>query len=248
LSSELTSEQFPAAPSTAAPLTPVAPAWHTALFIVVVIAFALLAAQRQGSMLARHGRLYLYLMTLAWEYLLVGYIAWGIRKRNVTLRDLAGGRWRSGKDVLIDLGIGCGFWLVAAMVLLAVSHALGLTSPAQQEAARKQLGELLPRTGVEIALWMLLSATAGFCEEIMFRGYLQRQFLAATRSTAAAIVLQAAMFGVAHAYQGGRRIILIAVFGALFGILAAWRKSLRPGMITHFAQDAVSGIVFRLPK
>ncbi|MBZ5510084.1 MAG: CPBP family intramembrane metalloprotease [Acidobacteriia bacterium] len=94
----------------------------------------------------------------------------------------------------------------------------------------------------------MLSATAGFCEEIMFRGYLQKQFLAATRSTAAAIVLQAVIFGIAHAYQGGRRIILIAVYGALFGMLAAWRKSLRPGMIQHTLQDSVSGIAFRLLK
>jgi membrane protease YdiL (CAAX protease family) len=248
LSTELTSEQLPASPPADAPPAPVAPAWHTVVFVAVVVLFAVLAAQRQGPMLARHGRVYLYLMTLGWEYLLVGYIVWGARKRNVRLRELAGGRWASGKDVLIDIGIACAFWFASAMILLAVSVALGLTSPAQKEEAARQLGELLPKTGFELALWLLLSATAGLCEEIMFRGYLQKQFRAATRSTTAAIVLQAVVFGIAHAYQGARRIILIAVFGALFGMLAAWRKSLRPGMIAHAAQDAISGIVFRLPK
>jgi hypothetical protein len=35
----------------------------------------------------------------------------------------------------------------------------------------------------------------------------------------------------------------------LFGILAQWRKSLRPGMMTHALHDTVSGIAVRfLPK
>ena len=146
------------------------------------------------------------------------------------------------------MGIAFGYWICAGAVLAALSFALGLASPSQVAEAKKQLGALLPQTGLELGIWIVLSATAGFCEEIMFRGYLQQQFRAATRSTAAAIVLQAVVFGIAHAYQGGRRIILIAVYGALFGMLAAWRKSLRPGMIGHAMQDSFSGIAFRLLK
>jgi CAAX protease family protein len=138
--------------------------------------------------------------------------------------------------------------MVAAGVLAGLSYALGLASAAQVEQAKKQLGALLPQNGLELGLWIALSATAGFCEEIMFRGYLQKQFQALTRSTAAAVVLQALVFGVAHAYQGGRRIILIAVYGALFGVLAVWRKSLRPGMFGHMMQDSFSGLAFRLLK
>lgn len=241
-------DQFPAAPPAPAEPAPVAPAWHTVLFLAVVVVFALMAAQRQGRMIALHGRVYVYLMTLAWEYLLVGYILWGARKKSVPLREIVGGKWKSVADALIDVGIGFSFWMIAAGILAGLSYAMGLASASQIAEAKKQLGALLPRTGLELALWLLLSATAGFCEEIMFRGYLQRQFRAATRSTAAAIVLQAVVFGIAHAYQGGRRIILIGVYGALFGILAAWRKSLRPGMIGHAMQDAFSGLAFRLLK
>jgi len=150
--------------------------------------------------------------------------------------------------VLVDVGIAFGYWICAGAVLAALSYVLGLTSPAQVEEARKQLGALMPQTGLEAAIWIALSATAGFCEEILFRGYLLRQFRAATRSIVVAIVLQAVVFGIAHAYQGGRRIILIAAYGVLFGMLAAWRKSLRPGMIGHALQDSFSGIAFRLLK
>ena len=227
---------------------PVAPAWHTALFVVVIVGFAALAARTQGQMIAQRGRVTFYLLTMAWEYLLVGYILWGARQRGVALREIVGGRWKSPEDLLIDVAVAFAFWIVAAGTLAALSFALGLASLARVAEAKKQLGAILPATGLELALWLLLSATAGFCEEIMFRGYLQRQFRAATRSAAAAIVLQAVVFGIGHAYQGGRRILLIAVYGALFGLLAAWRKSLRPGMIGHALQDSFSGIAFRLLK
>jgi membrane protease YdiL (CAAX protease family) len=178
----------------------------------------------------------------------VGFILWGARKQGVTLREIVGGRWKSPESLLIDVAIAFAFWIVAGGILVGFSYALGLTSPSQVAQAKKQLGALLPQTGLELGIWIVLSATAGFCEEIMFRGYLLQQFRAAARSTATAIVLQAVVFGIAHAYQGGRRIILIALYGALFGMLAAWRKSLRPGMIGHAMQDSFSGIAFRLLK
>jgi membrane protease YdiL (CAAX protease family) len=185
---------------------------------------------------------------MAWEYVLVGYIVWGVRKNGVTLREVVGGRWNTPEDFLLDVAIAFGFWLVAAGILAGLSFALGLASASQVAEAKKQIGPLLPQTGLELGLWVVLSATAGLCEEIMFRGYLQKQFHAATRSAPAAILMQAIVFGIAHAYQGGRRIILIGAYGALFGILAAWRKSLRPGMIGHTLQDSFSGIAFRLLK
>ncbi|MFI5113029.1 MAG: type II CAAX prenyl endopeptidase Rce1 family protein [Terriglobales bacterium] len=241
-------ETSPSEAPTATSPAPVAPAWHTALFVVVIVCFAALSARTQGQMVAHRGRVTVYLLTLAWEYLLVGYVLWGARKKSVTLREIVGGRWKSPESLLIDVAIAFAFWMVAAGTLAALSFALGLASPSQVAEARKQLGALLPQSGLELALWLVLSATAGFCEEIMFRGYLLQQFRAATRSTAAAIVLQAVVFGIAHAYQGGRRMVLIAVYGALFGMLAAWRKSLRPGMIGHAMQDSFSGIAFRLLK
>ena len=47
---------------------------------------------------------------------------------------------------------------------------------------REQLGFLIPGTTLELLVWFCLSATAGICEEIIFRGYLQRQFAAFTGS------------------------------------------------------------------
>jgi hypothetical protein len=41
---------------------------------------------------------------------------------------------------------------------------------------------------------------------------------------------------------------LIFIFGLLFGLLAWWRKSLRPGMIAHAWHDSLSGAVLRVLK
>jgi membrane protease YdiL (CAAX protease family) len=96
-----------------------------------------------------------------------------------------------------------------------------------------------------MALWVMLALTAGICEEILFRGYLQRQFAALTKSTAAGLVLQGLAFGAAHGYQGVKYMCIIAVYGCLFGLLAIWRHSLRPGMMAHFIQDSVGGLAGR---
>ena len=93
-----------------------------------------------------------------------------------------------------------------------------------------------------------MSATAGFCEEIIFRGYLQRQFAAMTNSMLIGVLLSAAVFGASHGYEGVARMVLIGIYGLMFGLLAWWRKSLRPGMIAHAWHDALSGAVLRMLK
>lgn len=222
--------------------------WHTILFVAIVFFFAGASAKSQAEMIARHGRMSTYLITMAWEWLLTLYVLWGASRRKVTLREITGGRWSSPEDVLLDLATALGFWLVAASVLVALSYALGLTTAGSLDQAKKTLDPLIPRTREEVEAWVALSATAGFCEELIFRGYLQKQFRAATGSTLIAIVLQAVVFGCAHAYQGTRGMVLTGSYGAMFGILAAWRKSLRPGMLAHAAQDTFSGLAFRFIK
>jgi uncharacterized protein len=102
---------------------------------------------------------------------------------------------------------------------------------------------LLPQGRIEIALWILLSITAGICEEAVYRGYLQKQFIALTTSVPAGIIVSALMFGLAHSYQGLARASMIGVMGAMGGVLAYWCRSVRPGMIAHALQDVLGAFV-----
>ncbi len=235
-------------PTTAATLelagakqAPVAAMPHTFVLIVVLLVMSALGAGTQQEFLSREGRMNIYLFTLAWEWGLMLYVIWGLRRRRVKLAQLIGGRWSSSQDVLRDIGIAVGFWITASAVLGAVGYLLGLTHGAQMGEAKK-LNQLLPRGALEVTVWIALSASAGFCEEIIFRGYLQRQFSALAGRLWVGVAAQAALFGAAHGYEGWRRMVLIAIYGALFSALAQWRRSLRPGMIGHALQDSLAAL------
>jgi membrane protease YdiL (CAAX protease family) len=224
----------------------VAPLWHTAALVAVLLALAAYGAYAQRhapggpELVERSGSavpLYLGLILAQWA-LLRFVTAAGLRKTGTRLRDLIGRRWASWKDVARDVAIALVVWAGWGLVEWGVSQRLGADSA-------KELTALLPHDPLEIAVWIALSLTAGFCEESIFRGYLQTQFRALTGSTALAVILQAVVFGVSHGYQGLRNVIAITVFGALFGALAAWRRSLMPGMILHAWTDIFSGIFAR---
>jgi membrane protease YdiL (CAAX protease family) len=80
-------------------------------------------------------------------------------------------------------------------------------------------------------------------EEILFRGYLQRQIGALSGNIYVGLVVSAILFGAGHGYEGARRMVLIAVLGLMFGVLTLLRKSLRPGMMAHALFDSLQGAV-----
>jgi uncharacterized protein len=104
---------------------------------------------------------------------------------------------------------------------------------------------LLPRGTLESLVWIPVALSAGFCEELAFRGYLQKQFQVITGSAGLAVLIQAMVFGVGHLYEGLAPVALITLYGVLFGLLAVWRKSLRPAMIAHAWSDIFGVVIFR---
>ena len=187
-------------------------------------------------------RVLAYVVTILIEWFVFVLVVAGVRRSGASVLLVVGDRWRSVRQVLRDIGVAAGFWVVALALLWVFARLLRIDA----QARNRQF--MLPHGGAEIALWIALSVTAGICEETIFRGYLQRQFVAMTKSAPAGILLSAAAFGAAHAYQGFRLVILISLFGAMFGILAYWRGSVRPGMIVHAWQDSLSGVVGALMR
>lgn len=213
--------------------------WHTVLFIAGIIGLSLAQYRQTAEVGAIHlrTRVPLYVAMIVFELFMLGYVWIGLFLAGKRLRDLIGGKWNSLADFGRDIAIVIGFWIVVWGVL-AVTAFLIHTDKTIPKAVRM----LIPRTPAEMAVWILLAITAGFCEETIFRGYFQRQFLAVTGSVEASVILQACVFGSAHLYQGWKNAVTITIYGILFGALAAWRGSLRPGMIQHAAQDTLSGL------
>ena len=214
----------------------IAPIWHTGVVLAAIAVVTLVAIQTHGTSMAgqnRHGGIPLYVsLTLSeWAFFYFAYA--GTRKR-IALRELIGLRWRGGAAFVRSVLIAIGFWFIWEGSGRAMHWLLGPSDT-------RNVTSMLPRTVLEIIVWILLSISAGICEEFVYRGYLQRQFAAMTGSTAAGLILQAVVFGVSHGYQGWKQVVIISVLGALFGLLAHWRKSLVPGMGVHAWADIYSG-------
>ena len=190
----------------------------------------------QLSATANPNRVRFYIATLFYEWLMFVLVLAGVPRSGAPVLIILGEHWHSVRQVLRDIGIAAGFWIVAAMLLWIFGWLLRI-------AALGRNVSMLPHRGIELTLWIALSVTAGICEETIFRGYLQRQFMALTKSAPAGILLSGAAFGAAHAYQGSRMAILIGLYGAMFGILAYWRGSVRPGMIAHAWNDSLNGVL-----
>ncbi len=223
----------------------IAPWWHTTSLVLFLLTFSALGAGGHPG-LDHASRMKLYISTVILEWLMLLFIVWGLRrKKQTTLGNLVGGRWNTPEDFLLDVAVAVGFWIVAGLVLLGVGFLLGLSSTSQVKDMQQRVGSMLPSGRTEILIWLLVSVTAGICEEVIFRGYFQKQFALLLKTAWGGIVVQALIFGGSHAYEGWQKMVQIGVFGFLFGVLAWWRKSLRPGMMTHFAQDSVAGIAGR---
>jgi membrane protease YdiL (CAAX protease family) len=225
-----------------APPQPVAPWRHTVLLAALFLGLALAGAVFQRQSAAGHGApqghppvapLYLSLIALEWG--LFVYVRKGVRRSGTTTSELIGGRWASAKDVLVDVALALALWSVWRGLDAALARWLG-------PAAAAVVQPFLPRGAVEILLWVVLSISAGICEELVFRGYFQRQLAALAHGRWLALPLQAVLFGIGHGYQGPRACAKIALYGALLGALALWRRSLRPGMIVHAATDILGGL------
>ena len=223
----------------------IAPRWHTIILVAVLLLVSFSSAQRHQQLTGRQNHIPLYVLTMGWQYAMLGYVYWGVRRRGGKLRDLIGGRWNELEDFLIDVGIAALYWIVSAGVLAGLLYAFGFSDPAKLREAKKTIEVLVPQTRLEVILWIFVSITAGFCEEIIFRGYLLRQFAALSGSITMGVIGQALLFGLGHGYQGPERMFAIAVWGSMFGGLALWRKSLRPGMMTHTFHDTLSGLLGR---
>ncbi len=220
----------------------IAPAWHTIVFIAIFVGLSVIGgffqhAAKQQPQLAvpRSSAVPGYISVVVMEWLLVLYVRMGVHKHGLRLRDLVGGRWATPKAVMKDFALGAGLWVV--WIGLMNAHLLGGGTNAAQG--------LLPRGILESLVWIPVALSAGFCEEVAFRGYLQKQFQAITGSAGWAILFQAIVFGIGHLYEGVGPVGRITLFGVLFGLLALWRKSLRPGMIAHAWSDIFGVIIFR---
>ncbi|MDP9266998.1 MAG: CPBP family intramembrane metalloprotease [Acidobacteriota bacterium] len=214
--------------------------WHTLLLVLLMLAISFSGQTRSKKTLSVGSRPLLYASAIAMQWTLVGVVWLGIRRRGYSIRQLTGRSWRSFDDVLIDVAIAAVFWIGSVAVLAALGFLMGVQKKIPE--MRKAIEFMAPANVFELGIFFLLAVSAGVCEEILFRGYLQRQFAALSKSMVVGVLASAAVFGASHLYEGKERMVLVGILGAMLGTLAVVRKNLRPSMIAHTWQDVFAGV------
>jgi hypothetical protein len=181
------------------------------------------------------------IVLLLFEWLLF-FIAWfGVRYRGkISVSELMGKEWSDAKEIARDIGLG----LLTFAGLLVVGVVFQTVLARFQQPGAGAMRAMMPQNTIEALCFLAVTWTAGFVEEFVFRGYLQKQFTAITGNGVVATILQLLLFVQAHVYQGLVRLIPVAVLGLLLTGVALWRKSLKPGMIAHMLGDSLGGILF----
>jgi len=217
---------------------------HTLIFLGICLAVTVVSAMNAnhgyptGAPARSNQMLLLYLFLIGMEWLWIRFVYKGMQAHGRSLLELIGRRpWFTPRLLAGDV-------LYAALAL-GFSYALfvGIDRVLQHgEALTNPLLPAVPSGAAGIIVWIGLSLSAGICEEIVFRGYLQRQLAALSGSTSVAIVGQAVAFGIVHGYEGVGAVIRIVVYGLAFGMLARWRGNIRAGMIAHVVWDILAGL------
>ena len=225
------------------PQQPVAPWWHTAIVIAVILGVSALGSMQAKAITLGQRHLVHYAITMAWEGALAALVWWGIRMRRVPMRQLLGQRRAGVEAWLTDFGVALIFWVMAIIVLAAISSVLRLLGLIQ---AQKAVFALAPRSAWEAVLWIALSIVAGLVEEVVFRGYLLQQFASLSGRLWVGVLVSSLLFGAGHGYEGIGSMIVIVAYGAMFCALAIQRKSLRAGMMAHAWHDSITGIALAI--
>jgi len=178
--------------------------------------------------------------------------------------------WVNGLGGLVTLhGLGIdAVWLqehrwswYLLTVLLGMAVAVQIILPVVQVVAKyrdreflepKQFEPLrffLPNGGLERRWFAALSITAGFTEELLFRGFLVRYLHTSPihLPLVLAVTISALVFGAHHLYQGGSGFISTTITGLILTAMLLVTGSLWAGMIYHAAID-LSVLLYWRPK
>jgi uncharacterized protein len=183
-------------------------------------------------------RLALYGSTIAFQWLIVGTIAWRTSMHGV-------------KPEYLGLVIRNGELTASVAVVLSLAVLANQIISIRKLAANSQrikgmIAELalkiFPQSQIERLAFLALAVTVAICEELIYRGFIQGLCQSVGGSIAAGIFGSALFFAAAHLYQGRRGLISTFLVGLVFASVRWWTGNLLPSMCAHFAADLAAGL------
>jgi len=215
--------------------------WLIFLFLSVVIPWR--GYTRLKKLLVRPSvdakeKLALYAATIAFQWVLVGLVAWRSLVRGLTIEEL--GLGSHGLVGIVVSGL-FGAIFIGGLQWLNLRR-IGKMEGEAPELLRKLTIRLLPVNVVEYLPYSALAITAGVCEEFIYRGFAIAAFSKAGLPLWLVVILSSILFGLAHAYQGRGGIVSTGIFGLLLAIGRLGFGSLVPVMMWHAGLDLAAGI------
>ncbi len=217
-------------------------------FVVILIFLAIvvpiLGRRRMKRLMAleettKPDRLRLYASTVVSQWLAVAIIFWRARAHGIRPAQLG----LAVPHVAVVIVVTVVF---SALVLTnqLVSLRRLATQPLEAQGAMVQLAtRIFPQDDVERVAFVGVVLTVAFCEEFIYRGFVQTILQQWAHLAFFGILAASAMFGLAHLYQGRRGILSTFIVGVCFSTIRWWTGSLLPPVVSHFVADIVAGMM-----
>jgi len=204
--------------------------WHTVALCVVCIGFVLLTRHPVQTQIRPFSARAMFIAAfIEWTLCFVAYR--GILASGLTFSEVLGQPWSTLADFRKDFKNA----LLVVFVILA-STALFVRLEPFVSGHRGRA-----KTGLEYLVTLLVAVTAGYTEEVVFRGFLLRQFRILTHNLVAAVLLQAVLFSLFHGgNQSLTQYLKHGFSGCVFAYLAIRRKSLWPAILAHVLLDTLA--------
>jgi uncharacterized protein len=183
-------------------------------------------------------RLSLYASTIGFQWLAAAVVAWRAWARGLGLNELGlvvHGRWR------ITIAAIVGAATLGGLQWLNLRR-MGRSAGKAREFMRVLAERILPQSGLELVPFLALAATAGVCEEFLYRGFAMAALTREELPAWSVVLLSSVLFGLAHLYQGRGGLLSTLVIGTVFGTARIAYDGLVPVVVWHFAVDAVAGV------
>lgn len=144
--------------------------------------------------------------------------------------------------------------IVLMLVIVAFAYFQYSTTKVSLESAKfvkeklKDIYHYLPKSKKEFKWFLMLSISAGICEEIIFRLFLF-EFLKRTTNFLIAFVLTNFIFSATHIGSGKSNLLSSFFLGLLFSIIYYFTDNIWLAIILHIAIDINAGILgYRIHK
>jgi uncharacterized protein len=220
--------------------------WDSAAILIVLgVVVPWVGRVRMKKLMARASvapteRLALYASTIAFQWMMTAAVAWRAWTHGTTAQALG----------LTIVGAGrTASTAVLLTVALLAAQLIGLRQASRlSEERRGRLQDLaekvLPQNAIERLAFAAVAATAGVCEEFIYRGYVFTVLGGGWRLAWIVGALgSAALFAVAHLYQGRRGIATTFVVGLLFAAARVLTGNLVSGVVAHTSVDLLGGLL-----